>query len=66
MIIIKYLPERSEDDGQFYLGIAEYVELHDLEINRLGYYCDAAHLQSQIASMQRELDKHHKCPVCGK
>ena len=77
MLCITYDETRTPDEGQFYLELAGPVWGQDAHphadrglCNRLGYWCDEAHLQAWVSSWKERLESSAQaiaickgCPV---
>ena len=64
MLCITYDETRTPDKGQFYLELAGPVWGQDAHphadrglCNRLGYWCDEAHLQAWVSTIQHKIAK---------
>ncbi len=45
MFLLDYNSKRSENDGQFLVGLADFIDKDYEKFNRLYYWCDKEHLK---------------------
>ena len=48
MLNIKFDPEREYEEGQYFVELVELDPTDKDHINRLGYWCDLAHLKVAV------------------